>query len=74
MPCSAAALPMISIEFPTQAETIGFSTRVSVEITWTVLRLLSGGRAAIAVQISCSVVVESFPPEYPMIQGTLSAA
>ena len=42
---------------------VGFSTKVSVEITWMGLRYCLAGNFSMALQTSCRTAVESLPPE-----------
>lgn len=53
---------MDAIDDPTHAETMGFSTRVSVEITCTGFLRSASGIARIAAQMNWRVAVESLPP------------
>jgi hypothetical protein len=64
---------MVVSEFLTQAATIGFSTSVSVVMTYTGLRGVSaGGSFDRASHTSCVTAVESLPPLYPITQGVWS--
>ncbi len=61
-PDSEAAARMVASDFSTQAATMGFSTRVSVLMTWTGLVRCATSRPARAIQTSWRVAVESLPP------------
>ncbi len=62
-PCSSAASAITSREWVTHAATTGFSTSVSVLMTCTGLVRWFGLKRASESQTSCSVAVESLPPE-----------
>jgi hypothetical protein len=58
----SAAPRMVSSDIVTHAATMGFSTSVSVLMTWTGLVRAAGSRPARAIQTSWRVAVESLPP------------
>ena len=67
-----AAVLIWARQLRTQAEMIGFSTWVSVEMIEMGLVRALAGRAAMAFQTSWRVALLSLPPLQPMIQGMSS--